>query len=195
MPLTNILSPFTKKSKRTYGPGSKVVTVSLRRCSSKGRPQMPRTESTESCSSEASTSTLRGCLELVKRGVSTMLMIPMPFWDSSNSRDCVSRDSFNEMSDPRGLKRILSRRRSQVNGKRRNSLVLPEVPMSDEPDEPKSPVIRRPSECTIRESPPPFEDRTVRFVVQPGKRSRFTDDGPAWCDFMQRVNVNLSHAQ
>ncbi|KAJ6455333.1 hypothetical protein C8R47DRAFT_1166233, partial [Mycena vitilis] len=198
MPFTNASkssSPFdrfsllTKKSKRAYGPGSKVVTVSLHRCSSKSRPRTLRspTESMASGSSSASTSTLRSCIGLVKRGVSAILMMPMPFLDSRKGRQCVEGDSLIQTSEPRGLKRILSRRRQRPNGKRRNSLVLPEVPMPDEPEEADRPVTRRPSECTIRENPPRFEDRTVRFVTHPGTKSRFADDGPAWCDFMVRL--------
>ncbi|KAJ6456787.1 hypothetical protein C8R47DRAFT_1082315 [Mycena vitilis] len=183
MPFTNIRCPFTK-AKKAYGPGSKVVTVSLRRCSSKSKPQMQRTESTKSCSSTDSTSTLRGCLKLVKRGVSTMLTMPMPFWDSSNDNNWVKKEPLTQMREPRGLKRILSRRRSQANGSRRNSLVLPEVPMPDESEEPTSPVTRRPSECTIRESPPPFQDRTTMGLL-----GVISCDTVAFCFFFTRMDI------
>lgn len=59
--------------------------------------------------------------------------------------------------------------------------MLPEVHMPDGPYEPEL-DIRRPSECSIRESPPPTEDRTVRFVIPASP-----DEEPAWSDFMVRV--------
>ncbi|KAJ7844461.1 hypothetical protein B0H13DRAFT_2364278 [Mycena leptocephala] len=66
-------------------------------------------------------------------------------------------------SESSSLKRVLSRR-PQKDRRRRNSLVLPEVPMPDEPAEPVVP-FRRGSACTIRDSPPPIESRTVRFIL------------------------------
>ncbi|KAJ7640031.1 hypothetical protein DFH06DRAFT_1138036 [Mycena polygramma] len=167
------LSSFTRNSKPSYGPGSKVVTVSLHRCSSQSRPQT-RGAPTDSVSK------LRRCLELVRSGVSAILIVPMPYFQ---------KEPPVEASEPGVLKRMFSRRYQKDVQKRRNSLVLPDVPMPDERQEPESPRERRPSECTIRESPPPMEDRTVRFVTPPPKfappmECKSEDEEPAWCDFM-----------
>ncbi|KAJ7612872.1 hypothetical protein DFH06DRAFT_1147144 [Mycena polygramma] len=174
------LTSFTRDSKPSYGPGSKVVTVSLHRCSSQSRRQTRRASNTSS--------KLRGCLKLVKSGVSAILIVPMPYFKAESRTDKSLRPA-PEDSESGSLKRILSRRPQQADGKRRNSLVLPEVPMPDAPVEPESLHVRRPSECTIRESPPPMEDRTVRFVTPPPKfappkECNSADEEPAWCDFM-----------
>ncbi|KAJ7658252.1 hypothetical protein DFH06DRAFT_1131255 [Mycena polygramma] len=170
------LALFTRDSKPPYGPGSKVVTVSLHRCSSQSRPQTRRA----SVDTSNTSSKLRGCLKLVKSGVSAILIVPMPYFKA---------ESGAEDAESGSLKRILSRRLQKDGGKRRNSLVLPEVLMPDAPEEPETPRVRRPSECTIRESPPPMEDRTVRFVTPPPKfappmECKSADEEPAWCDFM-----------
>ncbi|KAJ7656785.1 hypothetical protein DFH06DRAFT_1473412 [Mycena polygramma] len=167
------LSSFTRKSKPSYRPGSKVVTVSLHRCSSQSRPQTRHAPAD-------SESKLRGCLQLVKRAVSATLIVPMPYLNGNAS---------SEPAEAGTLKRILSRRPPKEGRKQRNSVVLPEVLMPDEPEEPVSSRVRRPSECTIRDSPPPMEDRTVRFVTPPLKfvppmECKTADDEPAWCDFM-----------
>ncbi|KAJ7656744.1 hypothetical protein DFH06DRAFT_1410104 [Mycena polygramma] len=174
------LSSFTRKSKPSYGPGSKVVTVSLHRCSSQSRPQTRRAPGD-------SESKLRGCMQLVKRAVSATLIVPMPYLNGNS----------NAPSEAGTLRRILSRRSLKEGRKRRNSLVLPEVPMPDDPEEPVSSRVRWPSECTIRDSPPPMGDRTVRFITPPPKfapptECRTADDEPAWSDFMVGAVLILS---
>ncbi|KAJ7181404.1 hypothetical protein C8R43DRAFT_1101292 [Mycena crocata] len=92
-----------------------------------------------------------------------------------------------------GLRRIFSRRHSPPNRPRRNSLVLPEVPMTEEPYDPGA-EAGRPSQCTLRDNPPPMEDRSVRFSLPPSKAvdPRWQEDGPAWCDFMATlVHLNI----
>ncbi|KAJ7822925.1 hypothetical protein B0H13DRAFT_2447006 [Mycena leptocephala] len=195
------LPSFSRKARKSHGPGSKVVTVSLHRCSSKSRPlePRPRNDSTASCSSWSSyTSTLDGtaststskvrdypsrCANMVITGVSALLLMPLPFLDTIKGEKSAKKDAPSESGS---LKRVLSRR-PQKDRRRRNSLVLPEVPMPDEPAEPVVP-FRRGSACTIRDSPPPIESRTVRFILPPPKfaspiESRW-DEEPSWSDFM-----------
>lgn len=68
--------------------------------------------------------------------------------------------------------------------------MLPEVAMPDTPGEPNIP-LSRPSQCSTRKSPPPMEDRAIRFVLPPPKfappiSSQWPDEEPAWSDFMVR---------
>jgi hypothetical protein len=109
---------------------------------------------------------------------SAMLLMPMPYLKREKAEAGAIGSSSSvthspagpnvvvdaEESEPRGLKRILSRQPPKPR-RRRNLLVLPEVDMPDLPEEP----LARPSQCTIRESPPPMEDRTVRFIIPPTK--------------------------
>jgi hypothetical protein len=231
------LPSFSRKARKSHGPGSKVVTVSLHRCSSKSRPlaPRPRNDSTASCSSwSSSTSTLDGtsspsmskvrdypsrCVNMVivsytptgfricsyhfsQTGVSALLLMPLPFLDNMKGEKSAKKDAPSGMSNfavhlcrilipqPKiesgSLKRVLSRR-PQKDRRRRNSLVLPEVPMPDEPAEPVVP-FRRGSACPIRDSPPPIESRTVRFILPPPKFAppigRRWDEEPAWSDYM-----------
>ncbi|KAJ7846442.1 hypothetical protein B0H13DRAFT_1907777 [Mycena leptocephala] len=195
------LPSFSRKARKSHGPGSKVVTVSLHRCSSKSRPlaPRPRNDSTASCSSwSSSTSTLDGtsststskvrdypsrCANMVITGVSALLLMPLPFLDNMKGEKSAKKDAPSESGS---LKRVLSRR-PQKDRRRRNSRVLPEVPMPDEPAEPVVP-FRRGSACPIRDSPPPIESRTVRFILPPPKFAppigRRWDEEPAWSDYM-----------
>ncbi|KAJ7229525.1 hypothetical protein B0H12DRAFT_224953 [Mycena haematopus] len=130
-----------------------------------------------------------------------MLLMPMPFLNSaeadSEAHDIGKPDRgmdlssglhniTSENSESRGLKRILSRRPREAM-RRRNSLVLPDVRMPDGPYEPET-SRAQPYQCTVRESPPPMEDRTIRFLTPPPKfappQCRGADEEPAWSDFM-----------
>jgi hypothetical protein len=137
-------------------------------------------------------------------GVSALLLMPLPFLDNMKGEKSAKKDAPSGMSnfavhlcrilipnqikklESGSLKRVLSRR-PQKDRRRRNSLVLPEVPMPDEPAEPVVP-FRRGSACTIRDSPPPIESRTVRFILPPPKFAPpiecKSDEQPAWSDFM-----------
>ncbi|KAF7353463.1 hypothetical protein MSAN_01535600 [Mycena sanguinolenta] len=118
---------------------------------------------------------------MVISGISAILLMPMPFLHHGEEE---TEDSEN--SEPRGLKRIFSRR-SRRAVRRRNSLVLPDVPMPDVPDEPESPLAES-FERTTRDTPPPMEERTVRFVLPPRNlappESGGANDELAWSNFM-----------
>ncbi|KAJ6472404.1 hypothetical protein C8R45DRAFT_1012977 [Mycena sanguinolenta] len=188
------LQTFTNESRksRTQTP------IALHRCPSKNIPSSSRAssdDSTASCSSGSSESTSSSastskiprysskCKHMVISGISAILLMPMPFLKHGEEE---TEDGEN--SEPRGLKRILSRR-SRRSARRRNSLVLPDVPMPNVPDEPASPLTES-FERTTRDTPPPMTERTVRFVLPPPKfappECRGADDEPAWSDFMVR---------
>ncbi|KAJ7723800.1 hypothetical protein B0H16DRAFT_1895698 [Mycena metata] len=167
-------------------------TIPLHRWSSQRKPRPSPSSSVDSTASSSSSdgdsvsrkSKLRHypsrCVDMVISGVSAILIMPLPFLDGIKGEKAAKPESLD-------LKRVFSRRPTQ-NGPRRNSLVLPEVPMPDGPYEPHL-DLRRPSECSILDSPPPLEDRTVRFVLLPPRFApamgcRWTDEGPAWSDFM-----------
>ncbi|KAJ7712382.1 hypothetical protein B0H16DRAFT_1625238, partial [Mycena metata] len=184
---SSFISLSRKPSSRTARP-----TIPLHRCSSQRKPRpspSPSVESTASSSSSDGDSVSRKrklrhypsrCVDMVISGVSAILIMPLPFLDGKKGEKAAKPESLD-------LKRVFSRRPAQ-NGPRRNSLVLPEVPMPDGPYEPRL-DIRRPSECSILDSPPPPEDRTVRFSLPPPRfappmECRWAGEGPAWSDFM-----------
>lgn len=88
---------------------------------------------------------------------------------------------------------MLSRRPSTPK-RRRNSLVLPEVPMPDDADD-AADFPPRPHHRSTLESPPPTEGRSVRFSLPPPPiERRRTDEEPAWPDFMVRFHRSSSEA-
>ncbi|KAF8181941.1 hypothetical protein K438DRAFT_1767667 [Mycena galopus ATCC 62051] len=185
--------------------------IALHRCPSKKIPaactgrtdesgascSAPSSTSPSDSASSTSTSKIRRypskCKSKVISGISAILLMPMPFLDKEKEKDAhvAGFDGVNleELaSEPRGLRRILSRQPRPKAGRRRNSLILPEVDMPDVPDEPNCPA--QPYECSTRDRPPPMADRAVRFSVSappeklaPRPECR-ADDEPAWCDFM-----------
>ncbi|KAJ7884150.1 hypothetical protein B0H14DRAFT_2700937, partial [Mycena olivaceomarginata] len=173
--------------------------VPLQRCPSKAVPRVPSTrqsptascsspsssdspESDDSSSPAASSSKVRRhaskSKRMVIRVVSTMLLIPMPYLDDEKAEADVL-----ETSEPHGLKNMFSRRPSTPK-RRRNSLVLPEVPMPDGADD-AADFPPRPHHRSTLGSPPPTEERRVRFSLPPPPiERRRTDEEPAWPDFM-----------
>ncbi|KAK7062480.1 hypothetical protein R3P38DRAFT_697268 [Favolaschia claudopus] len=103
-----------------------------------------------------------------------MLLMPMPYLDTQSNEE----SDHDADEDPRGLKRIISRRPPP---RRRNSLVLPEVPM---PENVEEPAPWQPYERNIRDNPPTMEERVVRFAAVPHGRTDSRDEEPAWSDFM-----------
>ncbi|KAF8172532.1 hypothetical protein K438DRAFT_1772576 [Mycena galopus ATCC 62051] len=204
-------SSFTSKS---HSPKS----IALHRCPSKNIPAAntgPTNPSDVSCSSSpastsdsgssTSTSKIRRypskCKNMVISGISAILLMPMPFLDNEMDAHTAGFDGVNSEepdSEPRGLRRILSRQPRPKAGRRRNSLILPDVDMPDVPDEPDAHA--QPYECSTRESPPPMADRAVRFSNPPEKfprrpECRADDEEPAWCDFMVRTSLLLERSK
>ncbi|KAJ7791269.1 hypothetical protein B0H13DRAFT_2689881 [Mycena leptocephala] len=183
------LPSFSRKARKSHGPGSKVVTVSLHRCSSKSRPlaPRPRNDSTASCSSwSSSTSTLDGtsspstskvrdypsrCANMVITGVSALLLMPLPFLDNIKGEKSAKKDAPSESGS---LKRVLSRR-PQTDRRRRNSLRSPWSLSGGDRRAPSetAPAYREQDGAVY--SPPP------KFAPPIGRR---WDEEPAWSDYM-----------
>ncbi|KAJ6537504.1 hypothetical protein DFH09DRAFT_1283513 [Mycena vulgaris] len=145
-------------------------------------------------------------VDMIISGVSSLLIMPMPFLkrgspqpppppSATGATDPVlpRKRRFSLPSLP-GLPGLPARP-TRPTHRKRNSLVLPEVPMPEEPASP-SPSART-SSCTPREScsrtrptPPPLEDRIVRFILPPPKFAPPIDwpgdEEPAWSDFIRR---------
>ncbi|KAJ6524867.1 hypothetical protein DFH09DRAFT_1418176 [Mycena vulgaris] len=147
-------------------------------------------------------------VRVIISGVSSLLIMPMPFLERGSPQP-PTPPSATSAADP-ALPRPRARRFSlpslpslsarptrpakRPTHRKRNSLVLPEVSMREEPASPldstcTSSCIRPPS-CTIRDLPPPLAVRTVRFVLPPPKFAPpidwpgDRDEEPAWSDFM-----------
>ncbi|KAK7006703.1 hypothetical protein R3P38DRAFT_2793795 [Favolaschia claudopus] len=114
--------------------------------------------------------------------VSAMLLMPMPYLDTQSNEE----SDHDADEAPNTLKRIISRRPPP---RRRNSLILPEVPM---PQNVEEPAPWQPYERNIRDNPPTMQERVVRFAVprghaesgMDGSRAIGGDGEPAWSDFM-----------
>ncbi|KAJ7181407.1 hypothetical protein C8R43DRAFT_969105, partial [Mycena crocata] len=197
------LPSFGTRSRRAQSSPSAVsVSLPLTGTSLKSQASL---DSISSCASASSTSAAASssrpsaklkvldypsaCVDLVISGVSAMLIMPMPFLVTvrrEKRAENALTDSVERLrgSSSTSLRRIIPRRPST--GRRRNSLVLPEVPMAQGP---YVPDISQPFRFTTREAPPAMEERTVRFVVPPPRfappmESTAEDEEPAWCDFM-----------
>ncbi|KAJ7737422.1 hypothetical protein DFH07DRAFT_842145 [Mycena maculata] len=203
------------------------IPVSLPKSSTKSGSfeTHPSIDSTASCSSWASSESTTyspsltpperkrkvrhypsACVDIIVRGVSTILFIPIPFLEKHD--ECISNDSSAVSEQRRSgalrLRRVVSRDPRPLletegdeaikpgRTRKRNSLVLPEVPIPDAPHEPNLPVgLAAPAESRTRESPPPIECRTVRFIIPPPKFAPppgRDDEEPAWSDFMVRYS-------
>ncbi|KAK7013004.1 hypothetical protein R3P38DRAFT_3007992, partial [Favolaschia claudopus] len=103
-----------------------------------------------------------------------MLLMPMPYLDTQNNED----SDHDADEAPNALKRIISRRPPP---RRRNSLILPEVPM---PENVEESAPWQPYERNIRDHPPTMEERVVRFAAVPQGQTDSRDEEPAWSDFM-----------
>ncbi|KAK6995861.1 hypothetical protein R3P38DRAFT_111295 [Favolaschia claudopus] len=124
------------------------------------------------------------CKHAIRTVVSAMLLMPMPYLDTQSNEE----SDHDADEAPNTLKRIISRRPPP---RRRNSLILPEVPM---PRNVEEPAPWQPYQRDIRDNPPTMEERVVRFAAprghaesgMDGSRAIGGDKEPVWSDFMVR---------
>ncbi|KAJ6537520.1 hypothetical protein DFH09DRAFT_1369086 [Mycena vulgaris] len=123
--------------------------------------------------------------------------MPMPFLKRGSPPPPPSDASVAQTPRKRrfSLPSLPTRPATRPTHRKRNSLILPEVPMllpsppSSSPSARTSSCTLRPS-CTTRHLPPPLAARTVRFVLPPPKFAPPIDwpgngdEEPAWSDFM-----------
>ncbi|KAJ7508814.1 hypothetical protein B0H11DRAFT_2270424 [Mycena galericulata] len=207
VPFKRRLPSFSRKSKSSV----EAIPVSFQ--TKRGPPLVPHLslDSTASCSSwesESSSSSesrspsippqekRRSKIREYVSGVSAIFLVPIPLKDPKGNAPTVPNNPSPSHSVPQNstptpgdltLRRVLPRDNPPTS-QRRNSLVLPEVTLSDAPKNlpPPDPSQR----LCCREHPPSMEARKVRFIdnVPPRKfappSDRDADDEPAWCDFM-----------
>ncbi|KAJ6537500.1 hypothetical protein DFH09DRAFT_1400221 [Mycena vulgaris] len=185
----------TSSSSSTYSATSTSSATSSGSASPSHAPSSPPTKMSKSRKVRA--------VDMIISGVSSLLIMPMPFLKRGSPPPPPPPPSdASAAQTPRkrrfSLPALPTRPAGRRTHRKHNSLVLPEVPMPEEPASP-SPSARtssctRPSSCTIRDLPPPLAARTVRFVLPPpkfappidwpGARGGSGDEEPAWSDFM-----------